>query len=1577
MHNAIKKSPAAIGVLGLALALSSYGEFANSAVITQWSFNSTNAALTNSSSNYGPNYDNPGSPNRPLPTTGSGTAITLGMTNPYNGGSIAADDILNTNGTANPTFGEYLWRVCATTAFANGTPNILPNGNVSTNGWALYNISNGTAHDGAPQYSQGVELDSSTVGYSNVNFSFDWYSTTQGVRDLQFQYNLNTSNSAGWTNIGADIGAPAGAVPGAGGSNYVFIATPNDFYGGANPQTITVNLSSITGANNDPNLGVRLVAAFDDTGHYQDYVSASLNGGLTQLYNNSSGNWRLGNLTFQGALTLNTNSSGPQLTWNAGSGSWDTVGANMVWLSSTSNSVAFANGSAATFGDVSSGTSTITVAAGGVVPSGIAVNNTVPGTGYSFGGGAISGTGAFYLQPTNVGFVSLSGTNTYSGGTQVSGGTLIVAGDPSLGTVNGAGGAVVLDNGSTLQLASSLASARLFEIGANGGVLDTHGFNFSTNGSFLGGGNYTQLGSGTVTLSGAAVQLSGSTSIDTGGAVVLSGTSGASLQGGATLNGNLVVTKAERVNFDNGGTSGAYGGTGQVQVTFAGSGGTKASNASNAWVVLTDSATGSITAANGTVVSGGTISNNVGLNPNNVDFTKSDVTKTFAFPASGEFVVGIGATTQGNVIAFTGNISGSSDVVLGSNSFNGAGGAGTLFLSGNNTWAGTTMIDGNGVIQLGSTAALPPKTDVVFGATDSSAATLDLNGFNQSINSLSAVSGASTVTNSSMSSATLSVSGSTTPKTAYTGSITGNLSVFKGGTGGLSLTGSSTYTGATTIANGTVTVSNASALGVGPLYIQSGANLVYSGAAVSLANSSASMVAGATLSTGGPANYGTLALNSLGLSGGSLTYDFNTTQSDLITGGGTLDLTGASPSSIVVNLNTTGQLFNSYPLLTFSSLNGFDSAKFAIGSGTTAGYTYGFVQDPQNSNQIDLTITGSGSNNLPTRQALNWAVSSGSWNSADVNWTASAGAATYFDGDSVTFGEPAANSVVTISNTAVTPLSLTFSNSSNSYTVTGGTITGTTSLVKTGAGLVTLAASNSYTGGTFITGGTLATGAAGDATLGANSGAITLDTNGTLQFTTANFKSSRNITVNVGGGTIVASAGTAAVSGNLTVANNATFSSGGAGLLNFTGNVVSGANSTISVSTGTLALIPENFTDGGLLNVASSATLLMLTKTATTANSKSVTLGDTTINGDLVITNPLTLQFSGPAVSGTGAIKFRNMQTPPAPTHFSTASAQTLQLNGGPFLTQNIDCNIVLNSSNAPFFKTSISQSGAQANGNGFILGNGTADSFFGIYPGSGNTINFNGVISGNCDVQFGQVGGGGQANTIYLNNQNTYTGVTMFEQGVNGVVILGASNALPPTTDLIFAPVNGNSYQQELDLTGHNQTVASLSYWALANSDTTSTGIQIVNSNPNSVSTLTVSGAVTPSRPYGGVLGDTNNQNLVLVKDGPNTLWLNGNFNSYTGGTTVKNGMLLLSPSNPAGGTPTGQGDVTLTGGTLQGTATIQGSLVVGASGTVRPGLTSSLVAGGQPGTLSAANDATVTAGANSPSTSLRPAAA
>jgi len=223
-----------------------------------------------------------GPDNSPAPTYGTGTATTLGMTNNYTNlagtGANAIDDVLSTSGTANANFTENLWRIRGTQPSSGTT--------FGNNGWAL----------AAPEYTQGVELDTSTVGYSNIVFAFDWFSTKQGIRDLQVQYNTNINNANGWTNYNSGDNAAG-----------TFIATSNDYYNAglspANP-TIYINLSNIAAASGDPNLGIRLVSAYDSTGTLGNvYASATSTPGNIVPYNNSSGNWRFGNLTFYGNLT--------------------------------------------------------------------------------------------------------------------------------------------------------------------------------------------------------------------------------------------------------------------------------------------------------------------------------------------------------------------------------------------------------------------------------------------------------------------------------------------------------------------------------------------------------------------------------------------------------------------------------------------------------------------------------------------------------------------------------------------------------------------------------------------------------------------------------------------------------------------------------------------------------------------------------------------------------------------------------------------------------------------------------------------------------------------------------------------------------------------------------------------------------------------------------------------------------------------------------------------------------------------------------------------------------------------------
>ncbi|MDR1648033.1 MAG: autotransporter-associated beta strand repeat-containing protein, partial [Zoogloeaceae bacterium] len=80
----------------------------------------------------------------------------------------------------------------------------------------------------------------------------------------------------------------------------------------------------------------------------------------------------------------------------------------------------------------------------------------------------------------------------------------------------------------------------------------------------------------------------------------------------------------------------------------------------------------------------------------------------------------------------------------------------------------------------------------------------------------------------------------------------------------------------------------------------------------------------------------------------------------------------------------------------------------------------------------------------------------------------------YLDGDTVRFDDSAHRFDVTIAPEGVAPASVSFDNSaSHDYILTGGPITGTGSLTKTGAGKLTLANDNTYTGATTVSTGIL------------------------------------------------------------------------------------------------------------------------------------------------------------------------------------------------------------------------------------------------------------------------------------------------------------------------------------------------------------------------------------------------------------------------------------------------------------------------------------------------------------------------
>jgi autotransporter-associated beta strand protein len=180
-------------------------------------------------------------------------------------------------------------------------------------------------------------------------------------------------------------------------------------------------------------------------------------------------------------------------TWSgAANGNWD-IGTTTNWLSGVTPAV-YADGNAALFDDTASN-STVSVATP-VSPSAIYLNNNSKN--YSFAGSAITGSGSLNKQGT--GSLTLSSANSYSGGTTLGAGTLIVNHDQALGT-----GLLTINLGTIDSQGSSpitLTNAQVW------------------NGAFGFGGSQALALNGTVSL-GANVQVSpgGVSSLTVGGAI--------------------------------------------------------------------------------------------------------------------------------------------------------------------------------------------------------------------------------------------------------------------------------------------------------------------------------------------------------------------------------------------------------------------------------------------------------------------------------------------------------------------------------------------------------------------------------------------------------------------------------------------------------------------------------------------------------------------------------------------------------------------------------------------------------------------------------------------------------------------------------------------------------------------------------------------------------------------------------------------------------------------------------------------------------------------------------------------------
>jgi|GEM_PF-1642182 len=459
-----------------------------------------------------------------------------------------------------------------------------------------------------------------------------------------------------------------------------------------------------------------------------------------------------------------------------------------------------------------------------------------------------------------------SGTGNLLTALEVISGNVILskAGNTSLNSsAAGAPTTLTMDAGAgTVQFGANSGGNQLGDVNTiviNGGTLDMNG-NSETIGSLTGSaGILTNTASGTtstLTMSTSAqVNVYSGTVADGGGAVAIVSGTGGTLQ----LNGN---------NTFSGGTT-VRGGT--LSITNLGNATQSSLGVGN----LTFSSTSTFDNTSGAAGTLGT---------NNAIFFGAATTATFT--GTNDLVLTGDALLQGNntnginvtsrTLTLTGNISGGGTI-----SKIQKGNAGTLALSGNNTFAGGLTVNSatgdNGTVALGSNTALGSGTvtlggNIALRSTDSTARTIS-NAFGTFAgtnavytfgDSTGSANGNLSFTNTAIPSIgsgarTFAVYNTTTFAAGF--SNTGSIN--KTGTGVMNLTGNSTYSGGTTItsgvllANNTIGVGTGSATGTGNVTVASGGTLGGTGRAGS-ATGNVTVQSGGSIKPGSDANAGTI-----------------------------------------------------------------------------------------------------------------------------------------------------------------------------------------------------------------------------------------------------------------------------------------------------------------------------------------------------------------------------------------------------------------------------------------------------------------------------------------------------------------------------------------------------------------------------------------------------------------------------------------------------------------------------------------------------------------------------------------------
>ena len=941
-----------------------------------------------------------------------------------------------------------------------------------------------------------------------------------------------------------------------------------------------------------------------------------------------------GSLTLSGPLTIN----GSSVT--AGSGGGSGVGGG-------------GNGSAIGAGFFLNGSGTLTFAPGAGQAQ-VVSDAIVDGA----GSGVSGGSGSWGLNKTGAGTLTLSGTNAYSGGTTVTGGLINFNSASNFGS-----GLITLDGGG-LQWAAGTStdiSSKLAPFGSGGATFDTNGNSVTLASTSPVTGGLTKAGAGTLTLS-AATTYAGATSVNAGtlevgnnlhsqalsplpmaprsrppstGFIVkrktLAGTGRliprpmphplwhsfgqwqpdkvrhrhAELTGINTYGGSTTInagTLAVSTDSNLGNTSGglAFGGgalqflsgfTTNRAVTLNAAGGTFDTNGNNATLAGTIDGSGGLTKIGGGMFTLSGISSYLGATAVNAGTLQAGAANAFA-PLSAFTVAGGATLDLASFNQTIGSLAGAGNVTLGSatlttgndgtsTTFSGAiGGSGGLTkvgggmftLSGISSYLGATAVNA-GTLQAGAINAFAPLS----AFTVAGGATLDLASFNQTIGSLA---GAGNVT---LGSATLTT-GNDGTSTTFSGAIGGSGGLTKVGGGMFTLSGISSYLGATAVNAGTLQAGAINAFApLSAFTVAGGATLdlaSFNQTIGSLAGAGNVTLGSATLTTGNDGTSTTFS-GAIGGSGGLTKV-----------GGGMFTLSGISSylGATAVNAGTlqAGAINAFAPLSAFTVAGGatLDLASFnqTIGSLAGAGnVTLGSATLTTGNDGTSTTFSGAigGSGGLTkvgggmfTLSGISsylgaTAVNAGTLQAGAINAFAPLSAFTVAGGatlDLASFNQTI-GSLAGAGNVTLGSATLTTGNDGTSTTFSGA-IGGSGGLTKVGGGAFTLTGASSYTGPTNINAGILNVNGSLASTVFVNSGAALMGT-GTIGG------------LNVGSGGIYAPGNSP---GTMTVAGNLAFQSGALYLVQVNPSTASSTNVTAGGSASLAGTVNAAFAAGSYMS---------------------------------------------------------------------------------------------------------------------------------------------------------------------------------------------------------------------------------------------------------------------------------------------------------------------------------------------------------------------------------------------------------